>query len=969
MKKLTFTSLMLALTMLLGMVSCSEHDDFESNNPLGDKIEGTFYKFYETEGKLDNVIDQIEQPRKYTRVVEVYRFQGFGEGEWNRYFFDNESGEPFADLGGGSGGMGRFQYTTLADGTVSLKLDNPDAASNTNYAPLHRQLTLVNGQLNANGIDGQSLALDKADESTLATIGNWNVKLHGGSGGTGVDFNINENIFTAANWRTQKSIYLYTETGKEKDSNGDEGYKEVNLPWNDTDVITTNLPNGFCDAITPENGWELLYNHCGNRATTNGNFFFLYNKFMGIMRVFYYQPQVFDTGNDQVWEVDLTDNIAEHALWSYGLPLGSTFKNRAKASMTGSGTQIDYISPWARSRSDDGLIVPNEGWWAFDVDLSQYRPSADPSKDKMTLQMRSWEKEQMTLFSTMTANIDGTLKQQIKESGGSGASIAKGVCIAGQAIFSGVSAYKGFTSGNPMGVAAGFGAIANIFGCGGAFAGLFGNDPQPFEATISLGMNGTINTSGMVSGSKPTVGIASPTFPMSRFNLKNVPSFGHGVWNIKSAPKVYVVKDLCVDWRRQDMDGDDFNFNNIAYPWHKSPFDGAANIYPRNDSWEADEKPFRGVVCFFDPSSIEVELNPDVFPAGTPYKVTAVCGVHKGMTLGCIDRFREAQGMGNSQISTTGVSHNLDAHISDRPLTEAAFDGLYGFSDDQTKGFTTGTKFDVEDYNTYKVGAFGRGNGNYLIEPMGLTGGQWDYANLPAYEVAVVVTVTLNGKEYVYCRSYLPEYMQIEARQMPDVCTKAQAADKTHFTDIYGSQVARMQSLYQWIATTPICDNSIQTCDGNDWSPEEESGYALLDANPVSIWYSSEKSRNLPNDLALFSMPYSNKSKVGNWTCSWVEFHTFRPNTAKSFTLQHRFYYPIGNVPRDIRLLARKSPQAEWKEIYYEQNLNNRLDGKQQTASVVCNIPADKQGQYQYYRVECSGSDGGYALAELTMNY
>ena len=247
-------------------------------------------------------------------------------------------------------------------------------------------------------------------------------------------------------------------------------------------------------------------------------------------------------------------------------------------------------------------------------------------------------------------------------------------------------------------------------------------------------MNGIINTSGMVSGSKPTVGIASPTFPMSRFNLKNAPSFGHGVWNIKSAPKVYVVKDLCVDWRRQDMDGDDFNFNNIAYPaGNKSPFDGEASINPRTDSWKADEKPFRGVVCFFDPSSIEVELNPDVFPAGTPYKVTAVCGVHKGMTLGCIDRFREAQGMGNSQISTTGVSHNLDAHISDRPLTEAAFDGLYGFSDDQTNGFTTGTKFDVEDYNTYKVGAFGRGNGNYLIEPMGLTGGQWDTASLPAY--------------------------------------------------------------------------------------------------------------------------------------------------------------------------------------------------------------------------------------------
>lgn len=864
--------------------------------------------------------------------------------------------------------MGRFQYITLADGTVSLKLDNPDAASNTNYAPLQRQLTLVNGQLNANGIDGQSLALDKAEESTLATISNWNVKLHGGSGGTGVDFNINENIFTAANWRTQKSIYLYTETGKEKDSNGDEGYKEVNLPWNDTDVITTNLPNGFCDAITPENGWDLLYNHCGNRATTNGNFFFLYNKFTGIMRVFFYQPQVFETGNDQVWEVDLTDNLAQHALWSYGLPSASTFKNRAMASMTGSGTQIDYISPWARSRRDDGLIVPNEGWWAFDVDLSQYRPSADPSKDKITLQMRSWEKEQMTLFSTMTAQYRRHAQATNQRVGWLGSQHCQGCvhCRTGHLLWHKrlcrFHFRKSHGSGSRIRI------HANIFGCGGAFAGLFGNAPQPFEATISLGMNGTINTSGMVSGSKPTVGIASPTFPMSRFNLKNAPSFGHGVWNIKSAPKVYVVKDLCVDWRRQDMDGDDFNFNNIAYPArNKSPFDGEASINPRTDSWKADEKPFRGVVCFFDPSSIEVELNPDVFPAGTPYKVTAVCGVHKGMTLGCIDRFREAQGMGNSQISTTGVSHYLDAHISDRPLTEAAFDGLYGFSDDQTNGFTTGTKFDVEDYNTYKVGAFGRGNGNYLIEPMGLTGGQWDYANLPAYEVAVVVTVTLNGKEYVYCRSYLPEYMQIEARQMPDVYTKAQAADKTHFTDVYGSQVARMQSLYQWIAITPICDNSIQTIDGNDWSPEEQTGYALLDANPVSIWYSSEKSRNLPNDLALFSMPYSNKSKVGNWTCSWVEFLTFRPNTAKSFTLQHRFDL-LGKVPRDIRLLARKSPLAEWKEIYYEQNLNNRLDGTQ-PSSVTCNIPTDKQGQYQYYRVECSGSSGGYALSELTMNY
>jgi hypothetical protein len=89
---------------------------------------------------------------------------------------------------------------------------------------------------------------------------------------------------------------------------------------------------------------------------------------------------------------------------------------------------------------------------------------------------------------------------------------------------------------------------------------------------------------------------------------------------------MYVVNDLRVDWRRQDND-DDYNYNYMAYPWIYSPFGGAANIYPTKKSFAAAEKPFRGLVCVFDPSTIEVELNPNIFPEGTNYQVTAVCGV------------------------------------------------------------------------------------------------------------------------------------------------------------------------------------------------------------------------------------------------------------------------------------------------------------------------------------------------------
>ena len=38
-------------------------------------------------------------------------------------------------------------------------------------------------------------------------------------------------------------------------------------------------------------------------------------------------------------------------------------------------------------------------------------------------------------------------------------------------------------------------------------------------------------------------------------------------------------------------------------------------------------------------------------------------------------------------------------------------------------------------------------------------------------------------------------------------------------------------------------------------------------------------------------------------------------------------------------------------------------------ASVVCEIPANKQGAYKEYRFECSGNAIDYSLAELKLNY
>ncbi len=100
MEKRVITYLMLIVALALGMASCSEHDDIVDTNPLHDDIVGSFYKLYDVNGSIDGVISKTSLPHEYTRIVEVYHFGEDGTGLWNRYFFDDESGEPFADLGG-----------------------------------------------------------------------------------------------------------------------------------------------------------------------------------------------------------------------------------------------------------------------------------------------------------------------------------------------------------------------------------------------------------------------------------------------------------------------------------------------------------------------------------------------------------------------------------------------------------------------------------------------------------------------------------------------------------------------------------------------------------------------------------------------------------------------------------------------------------------------------------------------------
>ena len=115
-------------------------------------------------------------------------------------------------------------------------------------------------------------------------------------------YNINEDpakslpTFNRENWRQHNTIYLcYSNTAEADrtitDSEGRTGYRAEILPWAKNASPMSNLPNNFCNDVTPENGWELVANFCGDFYHPNAHFFVLYNKYMGKLRYFYFIPR------------------------------------------------------------------------------------------------------------------------------------------------------------------------------------------------------------------------------------------------------------------------------------------------------------------------------------------------------------------------------------------------------------------------------------------------------------------------------------------------------------------------------------------------------------------------------------------------------------------------------------------------------------------------------------------------------
>ena len=911
--KQTIRLLLAALTIVLGLASCATNDLPVDPDVLVKEMSGMWWSLADQEGTYKDAADSYP----YTRMGQAICFNEDGTGYGVTFFFNNDQGDPIAIIGGEW--MAPFTYSVKGDGSIKMNFDK----AYKEYADYFKKWTMTYGNETVTATNGTlTLTLEKPSDAMAVMIHDWDEQFNGGAAIGGTGFNPNDADFTRTNWRNEEGIYLYDGTGEYTltDKGRSCKFSLVPLPWYNGPKYT-NLPDGFCDGITPENGWELVLNLCGNTTGSlkNNNFFALYNKYLGILRFFYYLPEGYSTGNDHVWEISMSDHLAQQTLFGYGVPSDRTL-NKAALGQSGDGSYYEYVAPWVKNMSNDGLVVPNVGWWAFDVDLSMYRDGKVNLNDIISLQMRSWNKTHTTLYSAMTANIDGTLKASLKldQVKAKSSSSSKGVLMGLQAAAQAGSAIANFYSGN---WAQGLTSVGQMLGTGASLAGLGGGSGSTsysggsLDGTISLGLSGNIDTQGTISGSATTVGIASPTISMKDFDLKNS-HIGEGIWNIKTAPVVYWATNIFAIW---------YSYN----PWY-----------------------FCFCPYFFDPSSIEIELNPNVFPDSEIewVEVDAICGA-RAERQPIFDEqnkaLRSAYGVGgltsNHYVSTMYRTINLGQD-------DCLWDFLYNSSDKYGLNalntiFTTGQRvYDVQCSWYDKIQ--GRGIGGYAIEPQ-VRGSVFidNFHDLIAYrpflEVNVKVLVKMKGMQQpiVLSRNYLPEIKGWDygvSFNNSVKKTRPYASKMKGHTDLYDYQIKRINDI---IARYSIPANLSTAYPGYNYIPiTGTSGWGIWNYDKLFDGKNDTKW-----DCKLFH------KEDGVW---FVEFMSRNPIDVKEYYLTTS-NYASKYSPKKWKLYGKLNYGDQWTLLDSKENGGLPAEDYKETCFSCSHMKC------QYFRFEISEASGG----------
>ncbi len=418
-------------------------------------------------------------------------------------------------------------------------------------------------------------------------------------------------------------------------------------PWTIEGGI--NIPTEVRDSYRPDQGWEMAFSYLNDASLDGTRYFALYNKYTGQLRVFTYLLNPKGEGNElsfmvKMGEYSSTDMYPLYHNYEFGIPanhdLGTSLSRSPYIYDGQNQAFMTLVTPYRQSSS-----LAN-GWHCFDLDFSGYVPQGKNWLDskrkeaKLSIFADTETTQQITLRGSILGDIGGTFSNEriIQHGGGN---CMSGLCsalnwISGTATSSiqGCNQYaqlmsvQGDYAGNsgigkflnPTKYWGGF--VCSI--CSGAL-GLIGDmlaEPVSYDTIpgkIDLKADLQLDASGYIKTFNSTNirGLAVSGEAITSANGADG-HVGKGIWGLADDPIVYVDKeDLLSSY-------DHFNIQATANGYSSSNFaDYAARL-----------------VYAFDPTSVKVNINRDLYPWIYDVNVTTTIGVFPARQYGYTDPYR-----------------------------------------------------------------------------------------------------------------------------------------------------------------------------------------------------------------------------------------------------------------------------------------------------------------------------------------
>lgn len=316
------------------------------------------------------------------------------------------------------------------------------------------------------------------------------------------------------NWEKWEKVRL---------SSGAIATDSVAVPWANA-IISSNIPSQVRRDIKAENGWMLLKYTVNGNWGVNNNYMFFYNRYTGILKVFYYLNNGTVQSNYGIWHLHID---VPQKLFAFTKEIADPIEGIYQ-------TQDIYCTN-ITSTDSKGFV---QGWNCFQIELAY-----DPQfiKGELTINPVSRTSSNIiltgaydssskgTIISTTTTNpTDGVIKGVAKAAGGEALSFLKKEAKANKFATKILNIAGDIASGGVSTIVKG--GINLLFS---SFIGRF-NKEQSQNYDLQFTTNGTVKLAGSIT-TEVTGGIVPANLNLSKKAL----GIRLGVWNLSEQPTIY----------------------------------------------------------------------------------------------------------------------------------------------------------------------------------------------------------------------------------------------------------------------------------------------------------------------------------------------------------------------------------------------------------------------------------------------